>query len=265
MDPVFKRLSVFFPLAFLFSWYSFVLFHLGVPRVTGGINPLGPAVAALITAGVFDRGRGVKELLGRYLRWRVGWLPFGFALLLPLALSVGAGAINVLLGAHSPHRAQRAAWPQIFPAFVFILLFIGLGEETGWRGYALPQLQCRYSPLVASLALGVIWAIWHIPLMGIEFSWPIVPFFVVSVLAGSVISAWLFNRAKGSLLPLPIFHATVNSVGAGYIFPMFSGSDLTRLWWIYVALWSLLALGLGFGSASMRTRPKSALSAAASV
>jgi uncharacterized protein len=264
MDSALKRLTVFIPLAFVLSWYSFVLFHLGVPRATGGINPLGPALAALITAWAFDGGPGVKELLGRYLRWRVGWFSYGFALLIPLVLSVSAAAINLLLGAHAPGRAQLAAWPQIIPAFVFILLFIGLGEETGWRGYALPQLQRRYSPLVASLVLGVIWAVWHIPLMGGEFQPPVIPFFVASVLAGSVVSAWLFNRAKGSLLPLPIFHATVNSVGAGYIFPMFNGRDLTRLWWVYVALWTIVALGLALSSSVMRRRPISALSAAAS-
>src|SRR5262249_29970642 len=141
MHPAYKRLIVFFPLAFVLSWYSFVLYHLGVPRATGGINPLGPGVAAVITAVAFDRGRGLKELLGRYLRWRVGWMPYIFALLVPVAISAGAGAVNVLLGARAPGPAQLAAWPQIFPAFVFVFLFIGLGEETGWRGYALPQLQ----------------------------------------------------------------------------------------------------------------------------
>ena len=262
MHPAFKRLIVFFPLAFVLSWYSYVLYHMGVPRATGGINPLGPAVAAVITAVAFDRGRGVKELLGRYLRWRVGWTPYAFALLVPVAISGGAAAIDVLLGARAPGRAQLDAWPQIFPAFIFVFLFIGLGEETGWRGYALPQLQRLYSPVIASLVLGVIWAAWHIPLMGKEFAAPVVPFFVVSVLAGSVVSAWLFNRGGGSLLPLPAFHAAVNSVGAGYVFPMFGGQDLVRLWWIYVALWAVLAIGLAVGSSSMRSQRDSASSAA---
>src|SRR5215469_15861838 len=115
MHTTYKRLIVFFPLAFVLSWYSFVLYHLGVPRATGGINPLGPAVAAVITAVAFDRGRGVKELLGRYLRWRAGWRPYAFALLVPIAISAVAAAIDVLLGARTPGRAQLAGWPQIFP------------------------------------------------------------------------------------------------------------------------------------------------------
>jgi uncharacterized protein len=117
-------------------------------------------------------------------------------------------------------------------------------------------LQRMVPPVAASLILGVIWAVWHVPLMGKEFAPPIVPFFVVSVLAGSVTSAWLFNRTGGSLLPQPVFHAAVNSVGAGYVFPMFSGADLMRLWWIYVVLWTLLAIGLALGSASMRAQRK---------
>ena len=263
MNPALKPLLVFFPLAFLFSWYSFVLFHMGVPRATGGINPLGPAVAALITAAVFDRGRGVKELLGRYLRWRIGWSPYVFALLAPVAINTAAAVLNVLFGAPVPGRAQLAAWPQVFPAFVFVFLFIGLGEETGWRGYALPQLQRLYSPVPASLILGVIWAVWHVPLMGKEFAPPVVPFFVMSVLAGSVVAAWLFNRSAGSLLPQPAFHAAVNSFGAGYLFPMFTGPDLIHLWWIYTALWVGLAVALAVGSRAMRAQGKAAGAAGA--
>ena len=264
VNPSLKRLIVFFPLAFVLSWYSFVLFQLGVPHATGGINPLGPAVAAVIVAWAFDRGPGVKELLGRYWRWRIGWFPYIFALLLPVTISLGACAINLVLGAHTPARAQVAAWPQILPAFAFIFLFIGLGEETGWRGYALPRLQQMCSPLRASLILGVIWAAWHVPLMGKEFPLPIVPLFAVSVLAGSVVSAWLFNRARGSLLPQPIFHATVNSIGAAYIFPMFSGRDLRQLWWIYVALWAVAGV-VAACSAIMRAQPENKSSAATSV
>jgi membrane protease YdiL (CAAX protease family) len=90
----------------------------------------------------------------------------------------------------------------MLPRFVFVFLFVGLGEETGWRGFALPELQKRFSPLIASLVVGVFWAAWHIPLMGVEFKADVVPAFLLSILAGSVVMAWLFNRANGGLLPL---------------------------------------------------------------
>jgi membrane protease YdiL (CAAX protease family) len=136
------------------------------------------------------------------------------------------------------------------PRFVFIFLFVGLGEETGWRGFALPELQKRYSPFAASLVVGVFWAAWHIPLMGVEFKADVIAPFLLSVLAGSVVMAWLFNRTNGGLLPLPLMHATVNTIGAGYVFPMFVGSANTRLWWIDSLLWVIVAVAL------VRTSPK---------
>ena len=138
-----------------------------------------------------------------------------FALLLPAVIVTVSATINVLLGGALPTRAQLALWPDMLPRFIFIFLFIGVGEETGWRGFALPELQKRFSPLTASLIIGVIWAAWHIPLMGVEFRGQIIPALLLGVMSASVLSAWLFNHSEGSLLPLPLFHATVNTVGAG--------------------------------------------------
>jgi len=143
----------------------------------------------------------------------------------------------------------------MLPRFAFVFLFVGLGEETGWRGYALPELQKRYSPLIASLVVGVFWAAWHMPLMGVEFRADVIPAFLLSVLAGSVVMAWLFDRANGGLLPLPLLHAAVNTVGAGYVFPMFAGVEKTRLWWIYSLLLVIAAVALVLASPRMSEKP----------
>jgi len=116
-------------------------------------------------------------------------------------------------------------------------------------------LQKSYSPLLASLVIAVFWAAWHIPLMGVEFKGAVIPPFLLSVAAGSVVLAWLFNRAKGGLLPIPVLHATVNSIGAGYIFPLFVAGDNIRLWWIYALLWVITAVALVLWSPMMRRKP----------
>lgn len=250
----YRPLLLFFPLSFLLSWYPYLLGKTGWVKTSGGINPLGVMVAGIIVAGVCYRG-GVKELLGRYLRWRISWENYAFALLVPVVIALAGGAINVLLGAPQPTRAQLAAWPEILPAFVFIFLFVGLGEETGWRGLALPGLQKHFSPLASSLILGVIWAAWHVPLFGVEFQAPVIPAFLVSVLAASVVCTWLFNRSRGSLLPLPTFHAAVNSTGAGYVFRMFTGGDTTRLWWIDTSLWVIAAAAAGLAFTRSKEAP----------
>ena len=257
-----RALILFFPLAFLLSWYPYILGKTHLVKTSGGINPLGPMVAALIVASICYGKTGVKELLGRYTRWRIGWGPLTLALLLPVVIPFVAAAVNIAAGAARPVVSQLAGWPELIPKFIFILLFIGVGEETGWRGFALPELQKRLSPVVASLVLGAIWAAWHIPLFGVEFVPAVVPWFVLSVLAGAVMATWLFNAARGSLLPLPLFHAMVNTIGAGFVFPMFKGADVIRLWWVYAGLWALAAAGFVVFSRQMKSRPKLAAAAA---
>ncbi len=257
-----RALILFFPLAFLLSWYPYILGKTHLVKTSGGINPLGPMATALIVAAICYGKAGVKELLGRYVRWRIGWGPLTFALLFPAVITLLAAAVNIAAGAERPVVAQLAAWPELMPKFIFILLFIGVGEETGWRGFALPELQKRLSPVVASLVLGAIWAAWHIPLFGVEFAPAVVPWFVLSVLAGALMATWLFNAAHGSLLPLLLFHAMVNTVGAGFVFPMFKDADVIRLWWIYAGLWALAAAGFVVFSRHMKPRPKLAAAAA---
>ncbi len=244
-----KRLFVFFPLAFLLSWYGWLL-QLAHLTKEGGINPLGPLTAAFIVAAMFDRRIGIKQLLARCFRWRMGWSSLAFLFLIPIAINAVSLAVNVAMGARMPTRAQFAAWPELLPSFVFIFLFIGMGEEPGWRGYALPWLQKRLSPVTAALVLGVIWAAWHIPLFGLEFTGATIPAFLASIIPASVIMAWLFNRSGESALAAALFHAMVNTVGGKYVFRMFDGADQLRLWWIYAILW----LGLGVVIAAVSKR-----------
>jgi membrane protease YdiL (CAAX protease family) len=136
--------------------------------------------------------------------------------------------------------------------FLFTLILVGLGEEPGWRGFALPQLQTKHSPIVASLILAPIWALWHLPLIGNEFPLPIVMPFILSVFGGTFALTWLFNRTNGSVLLPMLFHATINSVGAGLIFPLFSGSALITLWWIYGFVWLIAGFSALFFGANRK-------------
>jgi len=123
-------LLVFFPLAFLLSWYPYVLGKTHLVKTSGGMNPLGVMVAAIVAAAVCYGGQGVKQLLGRYFRWRIGWSNYVIALLLPASLVSLSALLNLLFGASRPTGAQLALWPEMLPRFIFIFLFIGLGEET---------------------------------------------------------------------------------------------------------------------------------------
>jgi len=236
------RLVVFFLLAFALSWYPWVL---ALRRgQTSGPNPLGPFVAGIIVTAIVYGRPGLREFFGRIARGRVNAKWYAFALVTPFLVCAIAAALALCFAQRSEISAFSTEKMRELPErFLFILLFIGLGEEPGWRGFALPHLQAKHTPLIASLVLAPIWALWHLPLMGNEFPWPIVPAFLVSVAGATFAQTWLFNRTRGSVLLPMLFHATVNTVGAGLIFPFFSGASLIVLWWIYSFLW--LALGLG--------------------
>jgi len=236
------QLPAYFVLAYILSWYPWILALLR--GQTTGPNPLGPLVAGIImTALVFGRP-GLREFLSRMVRWRVGLKWYAAVLLVPILLCVIPAAITLCLPGHSPISFPSADKLRELPdRFVFILLFIGLGEEPGWRGFALPQLQTKHSPLKASFILATLWAIWHLPLIGNEFPWPIVPAFLLSVVGGTLLLTWLFNHTRGSVLLAMLFHAVTNLVGAGLIFPLFSGQSAILLWWIYGA--ASLCTGLG--------------------
>lgn len=238
-----QRLVAFFVLAFALSWYPWILALLR--GRTSGPNPLGPLVAAIVVTAIVYGRSGLREFFSRFVRWRVGLEWYAITFGAPVLLCLIAVALTLCF----VPRAQISALSieqlrEVPERFLFILLFIGLGEEPGWRGFAMPQLQTNYSPLSASLILAPLWALWHLPLIGNEFPWRIVPPFLLSVFGATFMLTWVFKRTKGSVLLPMLFHATVNTVGAGLIFPLFSGDPLVLLWWIYGLLW----LGAGLAA-----------------
>ena len=229
------RLIAFFCLAYLLSFYPWIIALLR-GRVSGP-NPFGPFVAAIVIAALSGGKSELKTLFARLVRARVGWQYYAFIFGLPVVICLAAVAIVLPVFGLRPVLPAVDKFRELPERFIFILLFIGLGEEPGWRGFALPQLQKNHSPLIASLILAPLWALWHLPLMGNEFPWPIVPAFLLSLFGATFLLTWLFNRTNGSVLLPMLFHATVNTVGAGLIFPLFSGAVLLALWYVYGVIW----------------------------
>src|SRR5688572_17263033 len=151
-----RELPIFFLLAFLLSWYPWLL-ALAQGR-TSGPNPLGPFVAALIVTGIAWGWPGIRALLARILRGRIGRRWYTVILGSPVGLCAMVLAIRAGFGQVSSVPTDTA-WRELPERFIFIILIIWLGEEPGWRGFALPRLQKTYSPLRASLILAPIWAL----------------------------------------------------------------------------------------------------------
>jgi membrane protease YdiL (CAAX protease family) len=138
-------------------------------------------------------------------------------------LALGLIALRVA-GKHMPAAGDFGRFsetPAIGLVGVFLLItFIGsLGEEAGWRGYALPQLQRRFSPLTATLILAPLWFLWHLPQFAIiatyrDFGPAAYIGMFLGLTCGAIVLSWLYNRSGGSILLVIVWHDVYNFVGA---------------------------------------------------
>src|SRR5215207_1340307 len=238
-------LTAFFVLACALSWWPWILYSVGLSPTP--IVGVGPFLAALLVLALTEGKSGVVGLLRRMVRWRVGIQWYAVALLLPVVVTLAAAALNVfLLGAQrTASVADLGAWSSFLLLFLLSLLIPGLAgtwEEPGFRGYALPRLQFRYSALIASLILGVLWAFWHLPFVATgEDIW--VDAFLFPII-WSPVYAWLFNNASGSVLIVMLFHNMNNSFSSGFVGQMFSGAASVNQAWLRLALWGVVAIVL---------------------
>jgi membrane protease YdiL (CAAX protease family) len=177
---------------------------------------IGPNVAALIVTGLTDGRVGVRALLRRIVQWRVA--PQWYLVALFANMAIWTLTYSVALG---PEVLTAAAtrWPLLATAFLpsvaFGMLIPSIGEEPGWRGFALPRLQERYGPVGASLILGLLHGLWHLPALGTMMLGPVslaeIPPFVLTAAAATFIYTWIFNHTAGSVLLAMLTHAAGNA------------------------------------------------------
>ncbi len=250
-------LIAFFVLSYALSWWPWILHGLGVN--TAPIASFGPFLAALLVLALTEGKAGIVGLLRRMVRWRVGVGWYAVALLLPVVMAGGATLLNVALGAEPPTAAELGRWTAIPTSIALLLLVPGMGgawEEPGWRGYALPRMQARWSALLSGLVLGLLITLWHLPLMA---TGEIHVAEVASIMTAMIVINWLFNQARGSVLVIMICHAANNAISGQYFGPMFDGADAARQPWLLALTWGVMALALviiGGPRDFSRTKPR---------
>ena len=161
-----------------------------------------PSVLAIVlTALVLGRG-ALRKLLGRLLIWRVDLRWYLLIVLGPTALVLGALTFNtLLLGGPALSFFGMTLVPAVILLAFMIFPGSAMGEEIGWRGYALPRLQAGRSALAASLILGAFWSLWHLPLWlagAPSNHLSLYPVFVIAIIASSVIYTWVYNSTGGA-------------------------------------------------------------------
>lgn len=210
-----RAIWVCFFITYLISWACWLPAVLWFPETQWlrTVGTFGPMIAAILLAAVQGGKKGITYLLKPLFHWRVNitWYLFsifGTVVVAGLSLATYRLIWGPLVFTHTPQP-----WYAVFIAFPYVLFTSVLGEEIGWRGYALPGLQKRYSALGASLILGTVWACWHLPLfwMAGDFH-QMLPFslFLIQELALTVVMTWLYNNTKGSLLIAHLFHTASN-------------------------------------------------------
>jgi membrane protease YdiL (CAAX protease family) len=181
------------------------------------VGAFGPVAAAVIVSQMENGKPGLVRWLKQVFRLRIGlfwWL--GTALLLPFAVGLIQYCLYLLLGGEAGLSDLEYPWLAYPIVLVLTTLFTGGNEEPGWRGFALPRLLKRYSPLIASLVLGAIWVAWHLSLFFTEDWWRDTSFvgFLWNVLGLSVIMTWLFLRPGRSVIPAMLFHGGTSVIGS---------------------------------------------------
>ena len=222
-----RMLIMFFALAYAIIWMV-LLPTLVFPERAEQLDFLlliaayAPFLAGIITTLIYEGHAGLWSWLKSIFKWRIPvvWYLVGGVLInfLFVALHIG---LYLLLGGHILLANGDTPWYGylvIFPVSVFLGFPFGsgLGEEAGWRGFALPKLLECFSPITASIILGVIWGLWHIPAL-LMSSWEgasqgILLFIYVIPL--SMIMTWVYCRSRGSAIPVMLMHTGGNLYGS---------------------------------------------------
>jgi uncharacterized protein len=218
-----------------------------------------PSAVAIVLTAVGLGKVATRRLLGRLLIWRVGWRWY-LVLLAPTALVIGTiSLVAVTRGGPTAALAVPLLSAIITVAF---MTFPGsaLGEEIGWRGYALPRLQFRRTALTASLVVGSLHGLWHLPLWlrgNVDHPLSLYPAFLIQTLALSVIYTWLYNSSKGSLLLVVLFHTATNAPLTLVLLPLGIENWVLPFWLMagFTAAAALVVVSV-FGPSRLSRLPK---------
>jgi len=236
----------FFFMAYAFTWITLIPYVLSewsiLPKASFYnlfyiLHTFGPAVSAYIMLRITEGKEGWQGVRKRIRQVRAGWEWYAFILLgIPALMLLG---ILVLPGALASFQGLPQYFLVRYP-FLFILIFFGggpLGEEIGWRGFALPRMQSRYGSLRATLLLGVLWTFWHLedfftaskgggPGTGLSAFTNQLPVFFLEVMALAIIMTWVFNHTRGSIFIAILLHASYDTFGSTVV-PLFSAPIVT--------------------------------------
>ena len=245
------QIAIFFLLSFIITWtaqilaYQFAaknnypltneanLLHL-LNFLQGNLTPsfipyfllftfsFGPTIAGIIVTALFKGRQGLRNLVSQLIRINITIKWYLFALIIPISLCLTSLAVGFILNGFQPIRYDFLLPISLsIPLLLYMIFFTGLAEEVGWRGYALPELQKKYSAEKSSWILGIVWGLWHLPA---NLAMPFfkgeltIPFVIIIILAltfgivgWTIVLTWFYNNTK-SLFLIILIHGLTNTL-----------------------------------------------------
>lgn len=226
------RLRAYCLLAFGLSWGSFLLGR--IEPALASLYAFGPAIAAGLVVAATGGRTELIALLRHTHQWRVALRWYLVAIGVPAGIALAVAALDWLLGGRRPFEFVD------LPLLAILVIPFYLGEEIGWRGFALPELLRGRSPLVASIILGLVWSSWHLPFFATRLE--AFPLYLVIVSAWTVLFTWLWLGAAGSLVVVTLMHAMFNDASVLKVGVEPAWNDLLTAV-VSIAVAGLVALG----------------------
>lgn len=223
---------------------------------TNFLGSFGPAIGAMIVIGISQGRTGLKNILRSVIKWRTPVWTYLFAVLFILIVYIfTAGIVYLTDPAILKFRQLPGVAETVIYFFVIAIIGGPLGEEIGWRGFLQPELLKRFNPAVASLFIGLIWLLWHIPLFWLEGaaqSGGSIIYFALSVFAMAFLFTLIYLKSNGSLLLAILFHTMINYVSA-FIIPGILPATETDKSFGHISTYTLSGLAVLFFLLFFRT------------
>jgi hypothetical protein len=253
-----KPVLYFFALSYLLSWAIWIplclqeqgYLHSGLPYSLKDLGSYGPSLVALIIVTSKYGRPGLKTLLSRIAIWKFNIWWYVLAILGAGVLGLAALFISAIFGQAEISFVDRPPF-YLFPLFlIWVIIFGGpLGEEIGWRGYALPALMVKYGAIWASLIIGFFWSAWHLPLFWmpgtVQYELSFIAYTMMTVPLAFIYTL-IHIKTGGSVLAAILFHGASNTM-AGFIpfMPVTQSGGTDTTYYIFIALlWIIMAIML---------------------
>jgi uncharacterized protein len=225
-------LLTYFALAFAISWGGVLIVAGGPGAISANSEAsemqvtllypaliVGPSVAGILLTALLYGRAGLRELLSRLFKWRVGARWYALALLTaPLSVTAALLALSLTSTEFLPAILTTSDKATLLLIGIFAGLMVGIFKELGWTGFAVPRMRLRYSVLSTGLFVGLLWGSWHF----LPFFWgsgttsgvvPVTLFLLVLLFswlpAYRVLMVWVYERTGGSLLVAMLMHVSL--------------------------------------------------------